>query len=67
MWRGKKPHSWRLPQAQGLIGSSYAITPALLAAAPQLRVISSISVGVDNYPLEALAQRGITLCHTPGC
>ncbi|HBW62897.1 2-hydroxyacid dehydrogenase [Comamonas kerstersii] len=55
-----------LPQAQGLIGSSYAITPALLAAAPQLRVISSISVGVDNYPLEALAQRGITLCHTPG-
>lgn len=55
-----------LPQAQGLIGSSYAITPALLDAAPRLQVISSISVGVDNYPVAALRQRGILLCHTPG-
>nr|WP_236600117.1 D-glycerate dehydrogenase [Ramlibacter alkalitolerans] len=55
-----------LPQAQGLIGSSYAITPALLARAPRLEVISSISVGIDNYPVAALAQRGILLCHTPG-
>lgn len=55
-----------LPQAQALIGSSYAITPALLDAAPQLRVISSISVGVDNYPLAQLQERGIRLCHTPG-
>jgi phosphogluconate 2-dehydrogenase/gluconate 2-dehydrogenase len=29
-------------------------------------VISSISVGVDNYDLAYLKQRGITLCHTPG-
>jgi Lactate dehydrogenase and related dehydrogenases len=55
-----------LPQAQGMIGSSYRITEALLAQAPQLRVLSSISAGVDNYPLAALAQRGILLCHTPG-
>ena len=55
-----------LPQAQGLIGSSYAITPALLERAPRLQVISSISVGVDNYPLAALHERGILLCHTPG-
>ena len=55
-----------LPTAQGLIGSSFPIGAELLAAAPQLKVISSISVGVDNYDLSALAARGITLCHTPG-
>jgi gluconate 2-dehydrogenase len=55
-----------LPRAHGLVGSSYAITPALLDTAPQLQVISSISVGVDNYPIAALRERGILLCHTPG-
>lgn len=55
-----------LPTAQALIGSSFAITDALLERAAQLEVISSISVGVDNYPLASLKARGITLCHTPG-
>jgi gluconate 2-dehydrogenase len=55
-----------LPTAQGLIGSSYAITPALLDAAPSLEVISSISVGVDSYPIAELRRRGILLTHTPG-
>jgi gluconate 2-dehydrogenase len=55
-----------LPQAQALIGSSYSITDALLDEAPQLQVISSISVGVDNYPMASLRERGIALCHTPG-
>ena len=55
-----------LPRAHGLVGSSYAITPALLDTAPQLQVISSISVGVDNYDIAALKRRGIVLCHTPG-
>ncbi|KQT13373.1 D-glycerate dehydrogenase [Ramlibacter sp. Leaf400] len=55
-----------LPHAHGLVGSSYAITPQLLARAPRLEVISSISVGVDNYPVAALRERGILLCHTPG-
>jgi gluconate 2-dehydrogenase len=55
-----------LAKAEGMIGSSYPIGEALLARAPQLRVISSVSVGVDNYALDALAARGIVLCHTPG-
>lgn len=55
-----------LARAEGLIGSSYPINEALLAKAPQLKVISSVSVGVDNYELPALAARGIMLCHTPG-
>lgn len=55
-----------LPTAEALIGSSYPITDELLDQAPRLRLISSISVGVDNYPLASLKARGITLCHTPG-
>ncbi|MDB5732492.1 MAG: PfkB domain protein [Variovorax sp.] len=55
-----------LPLAHGLIGSSFPVPPALLDRAPRLEVISSVSVGVDNYPLAALAARGILLCHTPG-
>src|SRR4029453_4377629 len=37
-----------------------------LARAPRLRVISSISVGVDNYDLAYLKRRGITSCPSPG-
>lgn len=55
-----------LATAVGMIGSSYPVDEALLAAAPQLKVISSVSVGVDNYALPALAARGVMLCHTPG-
>lgn len=55
-----------LASADGLIGSSYPVDAALLAGAPRLKVISSVSVGVDNYALAALAARGIMLCHTPG-
>jgi gluconate 2-dehydrogenase len=55
-----------LATAQGLIGASYPVDAALLERAPCLRVISSISVGVDNYDLAALASRDVMLCHTPG-
>lgn len=55
-----------LPTAHGLIGSSYPVDAALLDRAPQLEVISSVSVGVDNYALAELHTRGIVLCHTPG-
>ncbi|MDB5938350.1 MAG: D-isomer specific 2-hydroxyacid dehydrogenase, NAD-binding protein [Polaromonas sp.] len=55
-----------LATAEGLIGSSYKVDAALLAGAPQLKFISSVSVGVDNYDLATLAARGIMLCHTPG-
>lgn len=55
-----------LPRAHGLIGSSLRVDVALLDRAPRLEVISSISVGVDNYALDELQRRGIMLCHTPG-
>lgn len=55
-----------LPRVSGLIGSSYVLTPEELDHATSLHVISSISAGVDNYPLEYLRRRGVVLCHTPG-
>ncbi len=55
-----------LATAEGMIGSSYPIDAALLVHAPRLKVISSISVGIDNYELPALVARAILLCHTPG-
>ncbi|MFM9924581.1 D-glycerate dehydrogenase [Variovorax sp. H27-G14] len=54
-----------LRTAHGLIGSSHTVDAALLDAAPLLEVISSVSVGVDNYALAELHKRGIVLCHTP--
>lgn len=63
----KEPEAFAaaLRTANGLIGSSYNVDTALLDAAPQLQVISSVSVGVDNYALAELHTRGIVLCHTP--
>ncbi|KIQ31693.1 bifunctional glyoxylate/hydroxypyruvate reductase B [Variovorax paradoxus] len=63
----KEPEAFAaaLATANGLIGSSHPVDAALLDAAPRLQVISSVSVGVDNYPLVELHKRGIVLCHTP--
>ena len=55
-----------LATTEGMIGSSFQVDGALLVSAPCLKVISSVSVGVDNYALAALAERGVMLCHTPG-
>jgi gluconate 2-dehydrogenase len=55
-----------LPTAHALIGASHPIDAAVLAKAPLLEVVSSVSVGVDNYDHAELNRRGIVLCHTPG-
>lgn len=52
-------------RAHGLLGASVPLGRALLESAENLEVISSVSVGVDKYDLATLAERGITLCHTP--
>lgn len=54
-----------LPSAQGMIGVGRKLGPAQLAQAGQLKVISSISVGYDNYDLPYLTERGIMLTNTP--
>ncbi len=42
------------------------IDQEVLDAAPSLRVISTMAVGVDNVDLAACTQRGIPVGHTPG-
>lgn len=54
-----------LVDADGAIGASVEVTPAMLARATRLKAISTISVGVDNFDLADLTRRGIVLAHTP--
>lgn len=54
-----------LPAAHGLLGASLRIDNDLLDLAPRLEVISSVSVGVDNYDVAELTRRGVWLTNTP--
>lgn len=54
-----------LPQADGLLGASLKLDAQLLDLAPKLKVVSSVSVGVDNYDIDDLTRRGILLSNTP--
>ncbi len=54
-----------LPEAHGLLGVGRRFGRAELERAACLEVVSSISVGYDNYDLDYLNQRGILLTNTP--
>lgn len=49
-----------------LCPAPFPITPALLDAAPHLRVVSNFGVGFNNVDLAEMARRGIAVCNTPG-
>lgn len=55
-----------VPEAHGLIGVGRRLGREQLAAARQLEVVSTISVGYDNYDVDYLTERGILLTNTPG-
>lgn len=54
-----------LAQADGAIGAIMHWPAEIIDQAARLKVLSSVSVGVDNYDVAALSQRGIALGHTP--
>ena len=54
-----------LPHVEAMIGVGETIDSAILDKMPNLRVISTISVGYDNFNVTELTQRGIFLMHTP--
>ncbi|WP_106478480.1 2-hydroxyacid dehydrogenase [Phytohalomonas tamaricis] len=54
-----------LTRVHGMIGASVKLDRSVLETADKLEAISSISVGVDNYDIDFLNERGIVLCHTP--
>jgi lactate dehydrogenase-like 2-hydroxyacid dehydrogenase len=56
----------RSARAAGLFSMlTDAVDEELLAAAPDLRVVSNMAVGVDNVDLAACTSRGIPVGHTP--
>lgn len=54
-----------LAHADGAIGASLKIPPAMLDRAPRLKAWSTISVGYDNFDVPDLTRRGIVLANTP--
>lgn len=54
-----------LAAADGAIGVGLAWTAQRIEQAARLKVLSSVSVGVDKYDVDALTARGIALGHTP--
>ena len=54
-----------LPHSHGMIGAGRALGREQLASATQLEVVSSISVGYDNYDVGYFNERGIMLTNTP--
>lgn len=55
-----------LKTAHGMIGASLPITNEMLDAAPELKIASTVSVGIDNFDLDYFKRRGLMLAHTPG-
>jgi gluconate 2-dehydrogenase len=51
--------------ADGMIGAGRLLNESNLATAQQLKIISSVSVGYDNYDVVYLNQKNIWLSHTP--
>ena len=71
-WSGKESmpevtlRDW-LADAEGLLCAlSTPITASVIAGAMQLKVISTISMGVDHIDLAAATAAGIPVGHTPG-
>jgi gluconate 2-dehydrogenase len=54
-----------LPHSHGMIGAGRKLGRGQLENAKQLEVVSSISVGYDNYDVGYLTERGIMLTNTP--
>ncbi|CAB1214198.1 2-hydroxyacid dehydrogenase [Acinetobacter bouvetii] len=55
----------QVKDADGMIGAGRLLNQSNLANAQQLKIISSVSVGYDNYDLAYLNQQKIWLSNTP--
>ncbi|HLR52902.1 MAG TPA: D-glycerate dehydrogenase [Candidatus Avamphibacillus sp.] len=55
-----------LKDADGIMGLELQVDKELLDHAPQLKVVSNVSVGYNNLDIEELTKRGILATNTPG-
>ncbi|WP_034945289.1 glyoxylate/hydroxypyruvate reductase GhrB [Erwinia oleae] len=58
-------HADLFREAEGILGSGGKVDGAFLEKAPKLRAASTVSVGFDNFDVDALNNRGVVLMHTP--
>lgn len=56
----------RVSDKEGIILSGIAVDIELLKKAPKLKVVSNVSVGYNNFDIEAMKERGIIGTTTPG-
>ncbi|MFC7392246.1 2-hydroxyacid dehydrogenase [Scopulibacillus cellulosilyticus] len=54
-----------IKDAEGLLITGEKIDDELLNSAPKLKVVSNISVGYNNFDLDAMRNRGVKGTHTP--
>src|SRR5262245_41892327 len=55
-----------LAQVHGLaVRSATKVTPDVLEAAPQLKIIGRAGIGVDNIDVKAASRRGVIVMNTP--
>lgn len=69
-WEGKKSISktellGKIADKEGLILSGVKVDKEMLDSAPKLKVVSNISVGYNNFDLEAMKSRNIIGTNTP--
>lgn len=62
---GRAALSAALAHADGAIGSSTRIDAGMITHATRIKAFATVSVGVDQFDLDALAARGIVLMNTP--
>lgn len=55
-----------LQEADGIIGLELEVNKTLLDHAPNLKVVSNVSVGYNNLDIEELTKRNIMATNTPG-
>jgi gluconate 2-dehydrogenase len=70
IWRNEKPISEELllekaRSVAGLMGAHIKVTEDLLEQAPQLKIISNIAVGYENFDIDLMKKRKILGTHTP--
>lgn len=58
-------HAEAFRTAEGILGSGGKVDADFLQHTPKLRAASTVSVGYDNFDVEALTDRNIVLMHTP--
>jgi gluconate 2-dehydrogenase len=55
-----------LAEADGFLTAGTRIDDGLLERAPRLKIVSNVSVGYNNFDLEAMKRRGVMGTNTPG-